>query len=78
VGCDRCVTFANKALDVEVIILHAEHLAFAGLATVLTRDGTALPLYLLLLQGTVDSLLVKRCGNTMRKPVLVQYPHIKH
>lgn len=67
VDCDLCVTFANKALDVEVVILHPEHLAFAGLATVLTRDGAALPLSLLLLQGTVNSLLVKRCEDTMRK-----------
>lgn len=51
--------FANKALNVEVFVLHPEHLSFAGFATVLTGDGAALPLALLLLQGTVDSLLVK-------------------
>lgn len=60
--------FADKALDVEVFVLHPEHLAFAGLATVLTRDGAALPLSLLLLQGTVNSLLVKHFFFRHRLP----------
>lgn len=35
--------FANKALNVEVFVLHSQHFAFAGLATVLTWDRAALP-----------------------------------
>lgn len=61
------LTFANKALDVEVLVLHSQHFAFARFATVLTWDGAALPHALLLGEGTVNSLLVKRCGERKRK-----------
>lgn len=68
----RCITFANKALDVEVFVLHSQHFAFARFATVLTWDGAALPRALLLVKGTVNSLLVKRCGEREKGVRLIQ------
>lgn len=56
----RLVTFTDEALDVEMFVLHPQHLSFAGLATVLAQDWAALGvrLGLLLLHGTVYSLLL--------------------
>lgn len=72
------VTFANKALDVEVFVLHSQDFAFTRFATVLTWGGAALSLALLLVKGTVNSLLVKRCGENERRRCQIQTEEFTH
>lgn len=69
-------TFTDKALDVEVFVLDAQGLPFAGLPTVLTgdRSSSSSPLLLfLLLQRAVDSRLLKHCRRQKDNVIVEQF-----
>lgn len=68
-------TFTDKALDVEVFVLDAQRLPFAGLPTVLTgdRSSSSSLLLFLLLQRAVDSRLLKNCRRQKDNVILEQF-----
>lgn len=54
------LTFADEAFEVEVLVLHAQRLAFAGFPAVLAADASSSSLLgLLLLQRPADGLLLE-------------------
>lgn len=53
------LTFAHKAPNVEVLVLHAQHLALAHIPTGTAQDRRAG----WLLQGVMSSLGLRHCGK---------------
>lgn len=59
-GTGTLLTFADEAFEVEVLVLHAQRLAFAGFPAVLAADASSSSLLgPLLLQRPADSLLLE-------------------